>query len=270
MLVTGCSSGIGQTIAFGLHREGYHVIASCRNPGDCEYLESNGIDTLTLDLDSSDSIQKAVQNCLMITDGRLYGLVNNGAYGQPGAVEDLNRETLRKQFETNVFGTQELTNLVLPTMRKANSGRIVQISSVLGFVCLKYRGAYNSSKYALEGLTDTMRLELTDSGIRISLVEPGPIDSRFRENAYQKYLDNIDRDKSDHNERYKAVEQRLLSDQPVDFMLPPEAVLKVVKHALESPNPKIRYRVTTPTKIFAVLKRILPDFVMDKVLTMNR
>ena len=270
VLITGCSSGIGQCLAFGLNRRGYNVIATCRNSSDCDYLNGNGVYAIPLDLESSTSIHQAVEQALAHAEGSIFGLINNGAYGQPGAVEDLTRNSLVRQFETNVFGTQELTNLIIPGMKHAGRGRIIQISSVLGFVCLKYRGAYNASKYALEALSDTLRLELMNSGVKVSLVEPGPIDSRFRDNAYKQFVSNINRKDSDYQDQYNAVEARLLSENPVDFMLPPESVLRVVKHALSSENPKIRYRVTVPTKIFSALKRLLPDRMMDYVLSMNR
>ena len=154
-------------------------------------------------------------------------------------------------------------------MRKANEGRIVQISSVLGFICLKYRGAYNASKYALEALTDTMRLELGDTGIRLSLIEPGPIESDFRPNAWKKFRDHIDAENSMYHEDYRAVENRLRRADPVQFIQPPEAVLERTIHALESSRPRIRYRVTTPTRILGPLKRLLPDALMDIVLKKN-
>ncbi len=267
VLITGCSSGIGYCLATGLHKRGYDVIASCRTPEDTTKISELGIPCLTIDLDNSQSIQAGIAQTLELSKGNLYALINNGAYGQPGAVEDLSRDVLRSQFETNVFGTQELTNGFISTMRKTNQGRIIQISSVLGFVCLKFRGAYNASKYALEALTDTMRLEFADSNIKFSLIEPGPITSEFRENALKKFHQNINPLDSVHRDAYQAVEQRLTSTDPIRFCLPADAVLKSVIHALESPNPKIRYRVTVPTNIFAWLKRILPDRLMDRLLS---
>jgi NAD(P)-dependent dehydrogenase (short-subunit alcohol dehydrogenase family) len=252
-----------------LHLRGYNVIASCRKPGDVENLLKTGLQCIQLDLDDDRSISAAFDDAMDLSGGKLYALVNNGAYGQPGAVEDLSRPALRAQFETNVFGTQALTNLVVPVMRKHDQGRIIQLSSVLGFVCLKYRGAYNASKYALEALTDTMRLELGNTGVRFSLIEPGPIESNFRENAYRKYRDNIDYDSSRYRAEYNQLEERLKSEEPVRFIQPPEAVLQKVVHALESEHPKIRYRVTTPTRILGPLKRLLPDAIMDVVLKKN-
>jgi NAD(P)-dependent dehydrogenase (short-subunit alcohol dehydrogenase family) len=187
ILITGCSSGIGLHVATRLKADGYRVFATARKAKDVEKLTALGFEAHLLDLDSSESIQQAVAWVLSSTQGQLYALFNNGAYGQPGAVEDLTRDVLRQQFETNLFGWLELTNLLIPVMRKQGTGRIIQNSSVLGLITLKYRGAYNASKFALEGLTDTLRQELHGSGIHVSLVEPGPITSAFRENAYAMF-----------------------------------------------------------------------------------
>jgi len=266
VLITGCSSGIGHCLATGLHARGYRVFASVRQTKDMAALEALGIATLALDLRDPASIATAAGSVLEHTGGRLYGLINNGAYGQPGAVEDLTRVVLREQFETNVFGTQELTNLLLPAMRAANEGRIIQVSSLLGIVCLAYRGAYNASKFALEALSDTMRLELAGTGIYVSLVEPGPITSRFRANAYEAFKRHIDRQHSAHRAYYERVEKRLGGERPLPFTLPPEAVLKTVIHALEARRPRIRYPVTVPSHLFGVLRRLLPVRVLDRVL----
>jgi NAD(P)-dependent dehydrogenase (short-subunit alcohol dehydrogenase family) len=266
VLITGCSSGIGRAIAETLHRRGWRVFASVRQPQHVAPLTTAGMEALPLDLSSTGSIAAAVAQVLDRTGGRLDALVNNGAYGQPGAVEDLSRDTLRAQFEVNVFGTQELTNLVLPVMRAQQRGRIVQISSLLGFVSLAYRGAYNASKYALEALTDTMRLELRGTGIHVSLIEPGPITSRFRENAYRAFLANIEREKSAHREYYRRVEARLGGTKPLPFTLPAAAVADKVVHALEAARPRVRYPVTVPAHFFSAAKRALPDRLMDRML----
>jgi len=266
VLITGCSSGIGLCLANGLKQRGYGVIASARKPEDVAQLKSLGHNAVQLDLADSLSIRNGVNATLDLTGRKLYALINNGAYGQPGAVEDLSRDVLRTQFETNLFGTQELTNLVLPIMRKQGEGRIIQISSVLGIVSLAYRGAYNASKYALEALSDTMRLELKDSGIYISLVEPGPIVSRFRENAYAMYKANIDAAHSAHARKYVAMEKRLEGKAGrMPFTLPPEAVLEKTLHALKVKRPRVRYPVTFPTYLFHFLRRILPAHWLDWV-----
>jgi len=266
VLITGCSTGIGSCLAHGLRERGYRVFASARKETDVATLSAAGFTSLPLDLDSSGSIRAAVETVLDRTQGRLYALINNGAYGQPGAVEDLSRAVLRAQFETNLFGTQELTNLVLPAMRAQGEGRIIQMSSMLGIVCLAYRGAYNATKFALEALSDTMRLELRDTDIHVSLIEPGPIESRFRANAYAVFQRNIDREHSVHREYYASVEKRLEGPKPVPFTLPPEAVLKKVIHALEARRPKARYGVTFPAHLFLMLRRLLPARALDRIL----
>lgn len=267
VLITGCSTGIGRCVAEGLHERGYRVFATARKAGDVEALKAAGMESLQLDLDDSESIHAAVTDVLDQTGGKLYALFNNGAYGQPGAVEDLSRDTLRAQFETNFFGWHELTRLVLPAMREQGEGRIIQNSSILGFIALPFRGAYNSTKFAIEGLSDTLRLELRGTGIHVSLIQPGPIRSRFRENAHAAYEKNIDPEGSPHKERYKAMKARLQKEgDAMPFTLPPEAVLKRVLHALESRRPQPRYYVTLPTYLFGTLKRILSFRMLDHVL----
>lgn len=267
VIITGCSSGIGRCVAEGLKQRGYRVFATARKKRDVETLIESGFESVQLDLANSASIHSAFVTILDKAEGEIYALFNNGAYGQLGAVEDLSRDVLRQQFEVNLFGTHELTNLVLPVMRKQGYGRIIQNSSVLGFVALQFRGAYNMSKYALEGLTDTLRLELMGTNIHISLIEPGPIESRFRKNALVAFEENISIENSPFENAYKKLVDRLKAEGPVvPFTLGPEAVFDKVIHALESKKPKPRYYVTFPTYLFGTLKRVLSSRVMDKVL----
>ncbi|MBD3896097.1 SDR family oxidoreductase [Halomonas sp. ML-15] len=267
ILITGCSSGIGHAAAHTLAQRGWRVFATARAAADVARLEEEGFEALPLDLADSASIEAAVATVEARTAGRLSALFNNGAYGQPGAVEDLTRAVLREQLETNLLGTHELTTRVLPMMRAQGHGRIVHNSSVLGFAALPYRGAYVCSKFALEGLTDTLRQELQGSGIHISLIQPGPIASRFRENAYQAFKANIDTTHSAHADTYRKVEARLASqDGKAPFTLGPEAVVDKLIHALESRRPKPRYAVTLPTHLFAALRRVLSTRGMDRVL----
>lgn len=267
ILITGCSSGIGYCAAKGLQERGYRVFATARKRSSVEKLLAEGLESFRLDLNDSNSIHFAFEEVMRRTGGELYALFNNGAYGLPGAVEDLNRDALRAQFETNVFGWQELTNLVIPVMRRQGCGRIIQNSSVLGFVALPFRGAYNASKYAIEGLSDTLRLELKGSNVYVSLIEPGPIASQFRTNAVQALQKYIDIENSFHREKYQGVLSRLNKPGPaVPFTLPPEAVLKRVIHALEAEKPQARYYVTVPTYLFGILKRILSTRALDVLL----
>jgi NAD(P)-dependent dehydrogenase (short-subunit alcohol dehydrogenase family) len=267
ILITGCSSGIGECVAHGLAARGWRVFASARGSADVERLGASGLEAVVLDLQDSESIATALAEVLDRNGGRLDALFNNGAYGQPGAVEDLSRETLRDQFETNLFGWHELTNRIIPVMRAQGHGRIVQNSSVLGLIAPPFRGAYNASKFALEGLTDTLRLELHGSGIHVSLVEPGPVLSRFRQNSLAALRANIDVEASVHRDKYRGALRRLEKEGPAaPFTLPPEAVLKKVIHALESPRPQARYYVTFPTYLFGTLRRLLPSRWLDRVL----
>ena len=267
VFITGCSSGIGHATAICLQERGHRVICSARKIDDVERLQAMGFECLQLDLADSASISQAVLALRDITHDKVDALFNNAAFGQPGAVEDLSRAVLRQQFETNFFGTHELTNLIIPLMRQQGHGRIIYNSSVLGFVAMKFRGAYNASKFALEGLADTLRLELRGSGIHIVLIEPGPIESRFRANAFAQYQKHINPEISPHRLTYRAMEARLQKAGPAaPFTLPATAVAEKVIQALESRRPKSRYAVTVPTHVFACLKRLLPTSWLDKIL----
>ncbi len=267
ILITGCSSGIGKSTAFTLQSRGYQVVASVRKLEDVAALLKEGMEhVIHLDLQSTESIDKAIAETLKITGGQLYALFNNGAYGQPGAVEDLTRETLIKQFQTNVFGTHELTVKLLPYLNKNNS-RIIQNSSILGFVSMPMRGAYNASKHALEGLTDTLRIELSETNTKVSIIQPGPIQTHFRKNALIALEENIDITKSRHQSRYEGALKRLKKVGAASrFTLEPESVVNKVVHALESNRPKKRYKVTFPTYLLAIIKPIFPTSLFDKVL----
>ncbi len=267
VLVTGCSSGIGHCVALGLKERGYRVFASARRGVDLAALQDAGLETIELHLDQPASVAAAAARVLDAAGGAIYGLFNNGAYGQPGAVEDLSWTVLEAQLRTNLLGWHELTRLLIPAMRARGEGRIIQNSSVLGLVAMPYRGAYNCSKFALEGLTDTLRLELHGSGIHVSLIEPGPISSRFRDNAYAKFKENIDAEHSVHRDNYRSMAARLAREGPTTgFTLPPEAVLQRVVHALESRRPRARYAVTTPTLVFGALRRLLTTRQLDWIL----
>ncbi len=267
ILITGCSSGIGLHMAHALQQRGYDVFASTRNQADVEKLMAQGLRSIQLDVSKSESIQLAVKIILKETDNKLFALINNAGYGQPGAVEDLSRNALQKQFDTNFFGLVELTNRLLPVMHKQGYGRIIQISSVLGFIAMPLRGAYIASKYALEGMTDTLRLELKNTKIHAILIEPGPIKSHFRLNSLRMFNKYIDKKHSRFYKQYQIAEKKLIQDSPIaPFTLGPEAVLNKTIHALESKQPKSRYYVTFPTHLFAILKKIIPSKTLDYVL----
>uniref|UniRef100_A0A5Q4ZRP5 3-oxoacyl-[acyl-carrier-protein] reductase FabG n=1 Tax=Aliivibrio wodanis TaxID=80852 RepID=A0A5Q4ZRP5_9GAMM len=267
IFITGCSTGIGYTAAHQLQKQGFHVIASCRQHKDVQRLQEEGLTCLHLNYSDPQSITDAVKEVIRLTDGKLYALFNNGAYGQAGALEDLPREALKEQFESNFFGWHQLVTELLPVMRKQGHGRIIQNSSVLGIVAMKYRGAYNASKFAIEGWTDTLRLELSETNIKVSLIEPGPIETEFRSNALKAFNKWVNIENSPHKEKYLIQQQRLgKAHSGSAFVLPSDSLVPPLLHALNSSRPKARYRVTFPTYLFAVLKRLLPTKWLDMIL----
>lgn len=270
VLITGCSSGIGLASAREMKSRGWRVFATARKAEDLARLEDEeGLESLYLDYAEPESIVTAVAQVLEATGGKLTALFNNGAYGQPGAVEDLKREVLRAQFEVGFFGWHDLTARVIPAMRKQGEGRIVFCSSVLGLVSAPYRGAYCASKFAVEALADALRLELSATRIKIVLIEPGPIASRFLEHALEAYRRHIDLDASHHSEIYRTRIARLEEGGDQTFKLGPEAVALKLAHALESRRPKRRYYVTVPTYAAALFRRFLPTSVLDAIAARN-
>jgi NAD(P)-dependent dehydrogenase (short-subunit alcohol dehydrogenase family) len=269
ILITGCSSGIGYDAALGLAARGWRVFATCRQEADCERLRGEGLESFRLDYADEDSIAAALAEALKRTGGTLDALFNNGAFACPGAAEDLPRGALREIFEANLFGWHDLTRRVIPVMRAQGHGHIVNCSSVLGFVAARWRGAYVATKFALEGLTDVLRIEMADTPIRVVLIEPGPIATLIRRNAIPHFERWIDWRASARREEYEAtLLKRLYGEggKKDRFELPPSAVTATLVRALESPRPKARYRVTTPTRIAAVLRRVLPTRLLDRVL----
>jgi len=265
ILITGCSSGIGLDAARGLRARGWRVFASCRKEEDCARLRAEGFEAPRLDYADEASIAQAVAEVAQATGGRIDALFNNGAYACPGLVEDLPRGALREIFETNVFGWHDLTRQVIPLMRARGQGRIVQCSSVLGLVALGWRGAYVSTKFAVEGLSDTLRIEMQGTGIHVSLIEPGPVTTKIRENARAPFERWIDWENAVRAPEYRdRLRPRLYGEYSRDrFELPPEAVTKKLIHALEAPRPHARYYVTTPTYLMGTLRRILPTRALD-------
>ncbi len=270
ILITGCSSGIGLCAAETLKARGWRVFATARKPEDIARLKDEvGVESLYLDYAEPDSIAEAAEHVLKATNGELDALFNNGGYGQPGALEDIRRDVLRAQFEVNVFGWHDLTARVIPAMRKREQGRIVFCSSVLGLIGAPYRGAYCASKFAVEALGDTLRMELAGSGIHVVLIEPGPIATRFVERAIEAYRRNVDLEASHHRETYKARIARMEEGGKQTYKLGPEAVVAKLVHALDSPRPKFRYYVTLPAYAVALLRRILPAGALDAVARRN-
>lgn len=264
ILITGCSSGIGLDAARGLKARGWRVFATCRQEPDCERLRAEGLESFVLDYADEASVEAAVAEVVTRTDGKLDALYNNGAFACPGAVEDLPRGALRAIFETNLFGYHDLTRRVIPLMRAQGGGRIINCSSVLGLVALKWRGAYVATKFAMEGLTDVLRIEMADTGIKVILIEPGPIGTSIREKAIPHFERWIDWQNSARAAEYTALRSRLYEGGAKDrWELPAAAVTEKLIHALESARPKARYYVTTPTYLMGFARRILPTGLLD-------
>jgi NAD(P)-dependent dehydrogenase (short-subunit alcohol dehydrogenase family) len=270
ILITGCSSGIGYDAAHGIRAQGWRVFASCRRPEDCARLIAEGFESPLIDYQDEATIASGLSEVLSATGGTLDALYNNGAFGCPGLVEDVPTDALRDIFQANFFGWHELTRRVIPVMRAQGHGRIVQCSSVLGFATLPWRGAYNATKFALEGLTDTLRIEMRGTGIHVILIEPGPITSKIRVNSIPHFERWIDWENSPRADDYRArLRKRLYKDNsaPDKFELPPSAVTAKLIHALTSPRPWPRYHVTTPTHVMGFLRRVLPTRALDWVLS---
>lgn len=269
VLVTGCSSGIGQATARLLRQNGWQVIPTARKTTDLEKLRAEGFAPLNLDMADSASIQAAVKAVLEQFNGQLGALVNNAGYGQPGAMEDLTRDIMRAQFETNLFGLQELTNGFIPVFRRQGYGRIVNLSSVVGRVALPFMGIYSASKYAVEAISDVMRVELDSSGIAVCLIEPGPIDTSFGVNAVHEGEMRLDMKRSifgkDYQKRFSDGPDRRRTASDL-FRKPPEAVAKKILRCLESERPPIRSGVTIPAHVGALMSRFAPDRLVDCIL----
>lgn len=268
ILITGCSSGIGLCAAETLQKRGYRVFATARKEKDVLHLKEKGLESIILDVNDSNSINNALNEILSKTNGKLDALFNNAGFVLPGAVEDLTRDMIRVQFETNVFGAMELTNLVLPIMRKQGYGRIIQNGSILGIITMPYRGAYNASKFALEAFSCTLRQELRDTPISISIIEPGPIVSHLRHNAHKSFQSTLEEKPSIHKATYKKMEKYFFVSPNSErkFALTPDAVVNKLIHALESSKPKAHYYVGIAAHTFALLRRILPDTALDWVI----
>jgi len=268
ILITGCSSGIGYDAAHYLHANGYTVFATARQSKDVERLQKEGFNAYLLDVTKPQTITDTLDAILKETGGTLYALFNNAGYGQPGALEDVATDVLREQFETNVFGLHEMTRRIIPIMRAQGYGRIIQHSSILGIISLRFRGAYNASKYAVEGLCDTLRLELDNTDIFVSTLNTGPVRSRFRDNGIKKFLENIDGENSVFADEYKrdVLKREEKKDKDGLFTRNSDAVIEKIIHALEHPNPKARYYITPATHLLGSFKRILSTKMLDRIL----
>ncbi len=270
VLITGCSSGIGHHAAISLAARGWRVLATCRKEQDCARLEAEGLESFPLDHADPASVEAGAAEALARTGGRLDALVLNGAHALPCAMEDVPRDALREIFEVNLFGPFDLINRVLPAMRAHGSGLIVNVSSVLGIVAATFRGPYCGTKFAMEGMSDSLRRELRGTGIHLSLLQPGPITTRIRQNAVAHFERWIDWEASAQRGTYEAVLiPRLYADKdkPDRFELPPASCTAKIIHALEAPRPRARYRVTTPTYLAEGVRRLLPTGLADRIVT---
>ena len=266
ILITGASTGIGLATAQAFKMRGWRVLATARKPADLDRLSrSEGLEVVPLELTDESSIAACAEDVLRRTGGKLTALYNNAAYGVVGAVEDIPAALLRHHLEANVIGTHELTRRIIPAMRAAGEGRIVFCSSVLGFVSGPYRGAYCASKYALEALSDALRIELKPSGIHVSLIEPGPIETQFMASTIATFRASVDIDHSAHKAYYEKRLREMETGGKSRFKLGPEAVVEKIVHALEAPRPRTRYRIGLATQGAAILKRVLPDRLLDRV-----
>jgi NAD(P)-dependent dehydrogenase (short-subunit alcohol dehydrogenase family) len=268
VLITGCSSGIGEATAFYLRDRDWEVIPTARKPRDLDVLRASGFNPINLDLGDSESVKQAIQEVLIRVPGGLGGIVNNAGMAMPGAVEDMSRDALRKQFEVNVFGQQELTNGLIPILRTQGWGRIVNVSSIYGLIAAPMVGTYCASKFALEALSDALRIELSGTGIGLSLVEPGPIVSAFRRNAAAAMEEDVITDDVRYAESYKkeAARRKKQFKKPDFINRPPEDVAKRIAHALESTNPRRRYVITLPAHIGGFMARFVPSAWVDRLM----
>ncbi len=270
ILITGCSTGIGYHCAHAMKTRGWRVFATARKADDIRRLTGEGLDTVFLEYADEDSIEATVAHVLEATGGRIDALFNNGAYAQPGAIEDLTMAAMREQFDANFFGWHSLTRRIIPAMRAAGHGRIIQNSSILGLIAMRMRGAYVASKFALEGYTDTLRIELQPAGIHVCTIEPGPIVSKIGENAIKAIHRHLDLENSVHKEHYKRRLAALEKGGNTFGQLGPEAVLKALVHACESRRPKPRYFVTLPTHAVGLMRRLLPGRMLHSILMRAR
>lgn len=270
ILITGSSSGIGHVAAHTLHARGWRVFACVRRDEDRTRLEAEGLESGLMDVSDTASIEAGLAEVLDRTGGTLDAVFNNAGFGLPGLVEDLPTDALRETFETNVFGLHHLTRAVIPVMRKQGpngQGRIVQHSSGFGRHVMKWRGAYNASKHAVEGLTDTLRLEMRGTGIHVSTLNTGPVTSKFRLNSIAPFERWIDWEASADPDRYKReLFKHLYEDTgPAPFQREPDAVIKRLIHAIEAANPRPRYHITPAVHIAEGLRRALPQRVVDAI-----
>ena len=268
ILITGCSSGIGKNVAITLHNKGWRVFATCRSKTDCNFFTKLGIESFPLDLLKEESINCAVNLVKEKTKSQLDVLFNNGAYAIPGAIQDIPRSAMREIFEVNVFGQIDLINKCIPLMMNSDYPKVINCSSVLGFISLPYRGLYSATKYSLEALTDALRRENYNSKIKFVLIQPGPINTDIKKKSIKHFEKWIDWKKSIHQKTYEnKVIKRLYDNNYKDsfnsYELQPDEVTKILINVLNSKKPKARYKITIQTKIAQIMTKLLPTNTLD-------
>jgi NAD(P)-dependent dehydrogenase (short-subunit alcohol dehydrogenase family) len=260
VMITGCSSGIGRATAERFIREGWNVYPTARRVEAIADLAGTNVRPRALDLDDPLSVATCVARVLADA-GRIDVLVNNAGFGQMGPLAELSTEKLRAQFETNVFGTMELTRKVLNTtggMLEKKAGRIVMVGSVVGHVSTPFSGAYCGSKFALRGLSDALRMELRPFGIAVVQVEPGPIATSFADNAERKVAPVLGELGSAYEPFRPFIERRVRSSQ--EHSSPPSHVADVIFRAAT------RYGVTAQARLLKILRAVLPEVALDAIL----
>jgi len=270
VLITGCSSGIGQATALRLAKDGWTVYATARKVSSLTALEQAGCRTLALDVTDEQSMLEAVRSIEAI-EGAVGVLVNNAGYSQSGAIETVPLERVRAQFETNVFGLVRLTQLVLPGMRRQRWGRIVNLSSMGGKLVFPGGGFYHATKYALEAISDALRFEVKGFGVNVILIEPGLIRSSFAETAVSEMKQGPVEDvyANFHEVVAKATQESYVKGPLSKLAGDPDDVARVIEKAISSNCPRLRYTVSASAKLLLTQKKLLPDRGWDLFLRMS-
>jgi NAD(P)-dependent dehydrogenase (short-subunit alcohol dehydrogenase family) len=266
VLITGCSSGIGRATAYAFLDEEWRVYATARNPADIQQLGEAGCDIGTLDVTDSDDVERAVAR-IIEAEGRIDALVNNAGYGQHGPLEDVDEALFRRQFDVNVFGPHRLVREVLPHMRERAQGTIVNVSSLAGRLAAPGMGAYSATKHAVEGYSDALRLEVEPFDVDVSVVQPGPVETSFRDRVDDE-LSRLDRTDA-YADIYQFQEDASLFGRDSPIAVHPAAVAEAIVEAAVSPDPQPRYVVGQVAQLL-LWARYLPDPIRDRVFGLVR
>ena len=264
VLITGCSTGIGRATAGRLADEGYNVHATARRPESIEDLAGRGMKTHAVDVTDEASMEAAVAE--VEKDGPIGALVNNAGYSQSGAIESIPMSSVRRQFETNVFGLIRMCQLVLPGMRAAGSGRIVNMSSMGGKLVFPGGGIYHATKHSVEALSDALRFEVREFGVHIVIIEPGLIVTDFGETAAGSLADVEEHGPyAEFNAEVARVTANAYTGPMARFGAGPDAVAKKISKALSASRPNTRYKVTPSAKLMMGMRRLMTDRMWDRM-----